>query len=259
MAKRKKYPKLPNGFGSIKYLGKNRRNPYGVYPPCQEFTLEDVPVTRKALCCVDDWMKGFAVLTAYQAGTYTPGVERELEMSFGKALELIVSLMHQMYAYAMIYELVDKDYSAAVKIKIQDDDEHGEPFTEDDLKILWAHHEDPIVEMLIIMCYSGCRIAAYKMLDVNLEDRYFQGGVKTAAGKNHIVPIHSAILPLVERRLKDDGALMRSTTKNYCSTWIQSPQQQNCWKTKKKRRYWKIWQTWLTLGKSMKQKTNYGI
>ena len=305
MAKRKKYPKLPNGFGAIKYLGKNRRNPYGVYPPCQEFTLEGVPVTRKALCYVDDWMKGFAVLTAYKAGTYTPGMENELDTSSGKtpelntlaqriladynrtksvpeetakkktfaevyegfyrhkfeedksrtysksamtsykaafrncsalhdrpfadlrypdlqgvvdacplkhaSLELIVSLMRQMYEYALIYELVDKDYSAAVKIKIRDDDEHGEPFSEDDLKILWAHQEDPIVEMLLIMCYSGYRITAYRTLTVNLEDRYFQGGVKTAAGKNRIVPIHSAILPLVEHRLKISGTLMRDT------------------------------------------------
>jgi len=303
MAKRKKYPKLPNGFGSIKYLGKNRRNPYGVYPPCQEFTLEGVPVTRKALCYVDDWMKGFAVLTAYQAGTYTPGMENELDTSSGKApelntlaqriladynrtkstleevikkktfaevykgfyrhkfeedksrtysrsamtsykaafrncavlhdrpfadlrypdlqgvvdacplehasLELIVSLMRQMSEYALIYELVDKDYSAAVKIKIRDDDEHGEPFTEDDLKILWAHQKNPIV--LLIMCYSGYRITAYRTLTVNLEDQYFQGGVKTVAGKNRIVPIHSAVLPLVKHRLAVDGTLMRDT------------------------------------------------
>ena len=34
--KRKKYPKLPNGYGQIRYLGSNRRNPYGVYPPATE-------------------------------------------------------------------------------------------------------------------------------------------------------------------------------------------------------------------------------
>lgn len=303
MPKRKKYPKLPNGFGCIKYLGKNRRNPYGVYPPCQEFTIDGVPVTRKALCYVDDWMKGFAVLTAYQAGTYTPGMENELDTSSGKtpelntlaqriladysrmkdtpedvarkktfaqvyedfyrhkfeedksrtyskssmnsckaafrncaalhdrpfadlkypdlqmvvdncplkhaSLELIVSLLRQMYEYALIYELVDKDYSAAVKIKIRDDDEHGEPFSEDDLKTLWKHKQDPVVEMLLIMCYSGYRIAAYKTLTVNLNEQYFQGGVKTAAGKNRIVPIHSAIMPLVEHRVKTNGYLMR--------------------------------------------------
>ena len=40
MARRKKHPRLPNGYGSIKYLGKNRRNPYGVYPPVKEYDLD---------------------------------------------------------------------------------------------------------------------------------------------------------------------------------------------------------------------------
>lgn len=301
MARRKKYPKLPNGYGSIKYLGKGRRNPYGVYPPCKEFTPDGVPVTQKALCYVDDWMKGFAVLTAYKAGTYAPGMESGLDLSPCKeqgtnavidkiladysrikggpevarkktfaevyegfykskfdedksrtysesskrsckaafkncaalhdmafadikypdlqavvdgcdlkhaSLELIVSLFRQMYQYGIVYELVDKDYSAAVKIKVQDDDEHGEPFTDKDLEILWQNKKDPTVEMILIMCYSGYRIAAYKSIEVNFDNMYFRGGVKTAAGKNRIVPIHSAIIPLVGRRMDRDGRLM---------------------------------------------------
>ena len=35
MPRRKKHPKLPNGYGQIRYLGKGRRNPYGVYPPAK--------------------------------------------------------------------------------------------------------------------------------------------------------------------------------------------------------------------------------
>lgn len=38
MPRRTKYLKLPNGFGSIRYLGKNRRNSYAVHPPTSEFT-----------------------------------------------------------------------------------------------------------------------------------------------------------------------------------------------------------------------------
>ena len=81
MAKRKKYPKLPNGYGSIKYLGAGRRNPYAVHPPTKEFDLNGIPQTPKAICYVDDWMKGFAVLTAYKAGTYTPGMENTLNLA----------------------------------------------------------------------------------------------------------------------------------------------------------------------------------
>lgn len=75
MPKRKKHPKLPNGYGSIKYLGKNRRNPYGVYPPVTEFNENGVPIGQKAICYVRTWTVGFAVLTAWHAGTYEKGME----------------------------------------------------------------------------------------------------------------------------------------------------------------------------------------
>lgn len=299
MAKRKKYPKLPNGFGSIKYLGKGRRNPYAVHPPTKQFTLDGVPVTPKALCYVDDWMKGFAVLTAYHAGTYTPGMaldlselpesgnsavinriladyakltgkpqeapgktfsevyeefyqykfERDKSRQYSNSLKFslraafrncsalhertfselrhddlqevidccplkysslrnMVSLFNQMYAYAEMYELCDKDYSAHVKVHIRNDAEHGEAFTEQELQQLWAHKNNDIVEMILIMCYSGFRITAYKTLEINLRDRYFKGGVKTAAGKDRIVPIHSGIYDLVKHRSRQKRPLL---------------------------------------------------
>ena len=39
-------------------------------------------------------------------------------------------------------------------------------------------------------------------MEINLEERYFHGGLKTDAGKNRYVPIHSAIFPLVEYMVK---------------------------------------------------------
>jgi integrase len=307
MAKRKKYPKLPNGYGSIKYLGAKRRNPYAVHPPVTEFTLDGVPKTPKALCYVDDWMVGFAVLTAYRAGTWYPGMEKELvpdkaenpsglaqriladysrskgiaraeqaKLTFSEvyeqyyeykyvrdqsrkysdsarsstraafkncsalhdlifeslrhkdlqavvdncpkkhaSLELIVTLFHQIYRYALAYEIVDRDYSAAVKINIADDDEHGVPFTEQELAILWQHEDDETVEMILIMCYSGFRISAYKSLIIDLNEEYFQGGVKTSNSKARIVPIHSAILPLVERRMGRLGFLLPMSPQSF--------------------------------------------
>lgn len=308
MPKRKKHPKLPNGYGSIKYLGKNRRNPYAVHPPVTDYTDEGVPITPKALCYVDDWMKGFIILTSYKAGTYTKGDERDIDLpsdqksleiitqrllaDYNKAqgiveeekepektfaevykefwkykfenekgkklsesskrsiqaafknakalhdrpfrelrhddlqsvvdncplkhssLELIVHLFRQMYAYADIYELCDKDYSAHIKINKEDDDESGVPFTDNDLKILWNNKDDEIVEFILIMCYSGFRIRAYKNLEINLKDAYFKGGIKTKASKDRIVPIHSAILPLVKRRLKA-GSIFPSTYSSF--------------------------------------------
>ena len=285
MARRKKYPKLPNGYGSIKRLsGKNRTNPYGVYPPTTEFDINGNPVPVKALCYVDDWYKGFTVLTWYKHGEYYPGREKELTESgnaeldnmiatiLGKytqtqreiadqktfedvfkdfyqwkfkkeyttkrekrsssessyrvayknceelhfksfrslttddlqavldncstvkglkhsSLELVKNLYTQMYKYADANDLCDKKYSDYVQIGIPDDDEHGVPFSDDDLMVLWNHMDHPTVEMLLIMCYSGFRISEYKGLEVNIKEKYFLGGLKTDAGKNRIVPI----------------------------------------------------------------------
>ena len=305
MAKRRKYPRLPNGYGSIKRLsGKNRSNPYGVYPPAKEFNEDGIPLLQKALCYVDDWYKGFTVLTWYRNGEYYSGREKELstdsddlkaqvlgiltkynqtqreaadQMTFSdvymeyynwkfkkpydhnekktsmessmraaynncknihdnsfraltatdlqsvidnctlkhSSLELIVTLFHQMYKYAESNDLCDKDYSRFVMIDKEEDDEHGEPFTESDLRILWENKEDETVEMLLIMCYSGFRIAAYMDMVTNLEEKYFQGGVKTASGRNRIVPIHSAIFPLIEKRLNRIGKYLPKTTQSF--------------------------------------------
>lgn len=296
MPKRKKHPRLPNAYGSIRYLGKGRTNPYSVHPPAQDCDAHGNYIRPRALCYVDDWYVGFAVLSSFHAGTYKPGDELILkeyrkqssedldlfcqrmladystlcgaqaarkeptfeevynlyfEWKYGEnaakklsvssrnstaaafrhcspihdktfrdlryndlqevvnncpkkhaTKEIIVNLIKQMYKYADINDLCEKDYSRHLKVNIADDEEHGVPFSEEELKALWQHQEDPVVEMLLIMCYSGYRISAYKTIKVDMEQWFFQGGVKTASGKNRIVPMHSCIQPLVERRIK---------------------------------------------------------
>lgn len=305
MPKRKKYPKLPNDCGSIRYLGKGRRNPYAVHPPTTSFSENGSPITPTPLCYTDSWMKGFTVFTAYKAGTYCPGMEKTLTVQeidtndsqgivktllagynrviladarqagsqktfrevykefydykyvqdqsrtyakgtiknthsayknwgplhdrvfselrhddLQKALdacplkhsshENMLNLIHLMYDYVQLYEYVDEDYSARLKINIPDDDEHGVPFSDGELQVMWEHADTPCIEMILIMRYSGFRVSACKTMTVNLQDAYFQGGVKTTKSKERSVPIHSAILPLVKRRLGRDGKLMGS-------------------------------------------------
>ncbi len=86
--KRKKYPRLPAGFGSIRYLGSGRRNCYAVHPPATIDALGHVN-RPAAICYVDDWIKGFTVLTAYKAGTYTPGMEKSMEVSNTGDLDIL--------------------------------------------------------------------------------------------------------------------------------------------------------------------------
>ncbi len=313
--KRKKHPRLPNGWGSIRYLGGNRTNPYAVHPPTTEFDENGNWIRPKALCYVDDWYVGFAVLNAYRAGTYKPGdefalrgikdpnvnldafcrrmladaaaynhveVQREektfsqvydefYEWKYGEhaikklseqsrastraaylklkelhnkffvdlrysdmqevinacqnksaTKENMVSLLHQMYRYAKLHDITDKDYSDGLQIADANDDEHGVPFTDQELQVLWEHSSDPTVEFMLIMCYSGYRIIAYKTLEVNTDSWYFQGGVKTPAGKGRIVPIHPAIRALVTARIERDGGLLKTSTSTYRSAMYEA-------------------------------------
>ena len=114
------------------------------------------------------------------------------------SLELIVSLFKQMYKFAKENDIIEKDYSEFVKINIADDDERGVPFSREELDILWKHSDLADVRMILIMIYTGYRIKAFETININFEQNYFQGGVKTAAGKDRIVPIHPCILPFVE-------------------------------------------------------------
>lgn len=112
-------------------------------------------------------------------------------------------LFCQMYRYAMENDIVEKNYAQFVSIQQEDDTEKGEPFSEEELTILWKNKKDPTVQMILLLIYTGFRIKAFETMEINLEEGYFKGGVKTAAGKGRIVPIHRAILPFAKKFRKN--------------------------------------------------------
>ena len=289
---KKKHPKLPNGFGSIKKLSGNRTNPYAVYPPTTEFYPNGSPVLPKALCYVPDWYTGFYALMEYKNGsfdpdkfmapeikesdktndiinkiissynnkmrseasektfaevyqefynykfmrdktrTYSKSAMYALQAAYNhsKALhnrpfkqlktedlqavidncpkkhatkEHICNLFNQMYSYAYAHDLCEKLYAQHVKINTPDDDEQGQPFSESEIRLLWEHSQDnTVIQGILIMIYSGYRIAAYSTLEINMEEQYFKGGVKTAASKGRIVPFNHLIIPFITPKLE---------------------------------------------------------
>ncbi len=108
-------------------------------------------------------------------------------------------LFCQLYRYALENDIVQKNYAQFVTINKEDDNEKGDPFSQEELDLLWANKSDRNVQMILILIYSGFRIAAFETMEINLKEGYFKGGVKTAAGKGRIVPIHPAILPFAKQ------------------------------------------------------------
>ena len=125
----------------------------------------------------------------------------------------IKSLFNLMLDYALEYELVDRNYSRTFNLteetikEIQTVKQEHIPFSEDEMRRLWAHVDDKrFVDVMLIQCYSGWRpqeLGLLELENVDLENWTFQGGMKTDAGMDRVVPIHSKIRPLVERKYKE--------------------------------------------------------
>lgn len=123
--------------------------------------------------------------------------------------EHMKNLIVQMDKFALQNDIISKGYATFVNITTEEDDEPGVPFTHDELVKLWQHKDNPWVDMVLIYTYSGWRLSELNKMpvtDIDLQEWTFKGGVKTAAGKNRIVPIHSSIRDMVANRISDGGS-----------------------------------------------------
>ena len=121
----------------------------------------------------------------------------------------IKSLFNLMYDYALEYEIVTMNYARTFDVpdEVRDDIEKSKrdhiPFTEKELSILWDNIDKvKFVDWVLIQSYMGWRpqeIAIIRLDEINLDEWYMQAGIKTDAGKQRIVPIHSRIRPLVQK------------------------------------------------------------
>lgn len=125
----------------------------------------------------------------------------------------IKSLFNLMLDYAEEHELVDKNYARTFKLAddiIKDVEEEKKDhinFTNEEMQKLWNNLYDvDYVDVLLIQCYSGWRpqeLGLLKIENVDLDNWFITGGMKTDAGKDRIVPVHPKIRSLVKYRYQE--------------------------------------------------------
>lgn len=125
----------------------------------------------------------------------------------------IKSMFNLMFDYAVEYEIVDKNYSRTFNLsdditREKDEVKRGHmPFSNDEIKALWKNvNKINYVDVVLIQCYSGWRpqeLGLIKLENVDLHNWVFKGGMKTKAGTDRIVPIHSKIRSLVKKRYEE--------------------------------------------------------
>lgn len=125
----------------------------------------------------------------------------------------IKSMFNLMFDYALEYEIVDRNYARTFNVsdEIIEEKEKAKrghiPFSSEEIQKLWENLESiKYVDVILIQCYSGWRpqeLGLIRLENVDLDNWTFTGGMKTDAGTNRIVPIHSKIRPLVVDKYKE--------------------------------------------------------
>lgn len=119
----------------------------------------------------------------------------------------VKSMWNLMLDYALEYELVEKNYartfelSKEVYVELEKARIPHMSFSDDEMRKIWsACGKIPYADLVIVQCYSGWRpkeLGMLKISDIDMANWTFRGGIKTAAGKDRIVPIHSSIRKIV--------------------------------------------------------------
>lgn len=139
----------------------------------------------------------------------------------------IKNLWGHLDKFAFEIDLIDKMYSQITSAPPIPETSRT-PFTEAQIKSLWQLKNEPWVNTVLIYIYTGFRLQellGMKTEQVNLEEWYFQGGIKSASGKGRIVPIHDRIKPFVKDLVEQGNTYLfnfegkKFTANKYYECW----------------------------------------
>ncbi len=127
-----------------------------------------------------------------------PGVGNSTQLALKQLFKAMDNIAYE-------YDIINKKYSENLPAYRDSNAKEKVPFSEEEIKILWENLgvvED--VDLVLFNIYTGMRSGEIEKLlveNIDLENGLLKGGIKTKAGKDRIIPIHSKILPIVENRV----------------------------------------------------------
>lgn len=122
------------------------------------------------------------------------------------------SFWNRLFDYAVANELAARNYARDFGLDPKTSSEITNykrthlTFLDSEMRALWNSANEKIVQMILIQCYTGLRpaeLCELEIRNINLKNWYMKGGKKTEAGIGRVIPIHSAVRPLVECQYRD--------------------------------------------------------
>lgn len=126
-------------------------------------------------------------------------------------------LCNQLYKYAMRIEITTTNYAQFIILPTATQSRAHKPFTRAEIKTLWQHTDDAGVRYALIYIYTGLRpseLLRIKRENVFIDKQYMLGGMKTAAGKNRVIPIANKIATFITDMYNFGGEYLAMSKKD---------------------------------------------
>lgn len=163
--------------------------------------LHDLPMSNIKVAHIEEAMNDF-----------TPSNQRTLK-----------NTLNQLYNYALKHEIVDKNIISLITVKDGEAKKESTPFTLEQIKAI-KNFGHAYTDTALILLYTGMRINELLEIEnknVFLDKRYMIGGLKTAAGKNRVIPIHDDIYDLIKARYNPDNKYLIHVDSEKPMTYLQ--------------------------------------
>lgn len=118
----------------------------------------------------------------------------------------IKNLFSTLDKYAYDNDIISKCYSVNLDAGEASERKERTIFSDAEVALLSSYTGEPYIDETLFMLYTGCRVSEMLTMrcdGIDLEQKTIRGGIKTAAGKNRIIPIHEKLLPIIQAHLSD--------------------------------------------------------
>ncbi len=216
-------------------------------PPCHQITLAELyhrwlPAhtanTAPSQSTLDSYANSFKHLVPlhyepFQSLKYTDYQKildsmRKSGLSYS-SLKKVRSLISLLEKYAVKIELINKCYAPLLSIGKNKAVRPHHPFSRQKINRLWAHINDPGVDTVLILLYTGMRVGemlALQKNDVNLRQGYIRITKSKTVSGIRTIPIHHRIFPLIALRMKSSSLYLIADSEGkpydysrYCILW----------------------------------------
>lgn len=111
------------------------------------------------------------------------------------------SLLSHLYRIAIKQEIVQVNKAQSAENPYPHNKPKRSVWSESEVNAFWADLPDhPFTAYILIACYAGLRygeLASIRLSNIHLDENYMVGGIKTEAGTDRQIPIHTRIKPLI--------------------------------------------------------------